>query len=70
MSQTKPSRSDLPSQILTEAVEDLSTATTLEAITDIVAKAARALSGADGTSFVLRTTCVVRLRLLWGLPTL
>lgn len=43
-----------PSKTLARAVEDLSMTTSLEEITQTVAKAARELTGADGTSFVLR----------------
>lgn len=43
-----------PSKILTDVVEKLSMAHTLPAITQTVATAARALSGADGATFVLR----------------
>lgn len=42
------------SKVLTEAIEDLSLATALSDVTKIVAKAARLLTGADGTTFVLR----------------
>ncbi|RYZ63018.1 MAG: GAF domain-containing protein, partial [Proteobacteria bacterium] len=41
------------SQILTEVVESLSLATSLSSITDIVAKAGRALTNSDGATFVL-----------------
>lgn len=40
--------------VLTETVDRLSTATTLPQVTAIVAEAVRALTGADGASFVLR----------------
>lgn len=40
--------------VLTDAVERLSTADTVERITDIVASAARELMAADGATFVLR----------------
>jgi len=48
-----------PAIILTDVVEKLSMANTLPAITQIVAEAARKLSGADGATFVLRddTNC-------------
>lgn len=42
------------SQILTSAVGRLSMATRLSTITEIVAEAARALTGADGATFVLK----------------
>lgn len=42
------------SKVLTNAVEALSLAGSLESITKIVARAARALTGADGTAFILR----------------
>lgn len=42
------------SRVLTNAVEALSLANSLESVTQIVARAARSLTGADGTSFVLR----------------
>lgn len=42
------------SRILTNVVESLSQSTTLEEITDAVARAARKLAGADGATFVLR----------------
>lgn len=47
-------RSKESSQILTTAFEKLSLASTLTAITTTVAEAARALTGADGSTFVLR----------------
>lgn len=43
-----------PSQVLTDVVAALSSGLTLQGITEVVAHAARALSGADGTTFVLR----------------
>lgn len=42
------------SKVLTDVVQDLSLATNLEAITRLVAAAAREISGADGATFVLR----------------
>jgi len=41
-------------QTLIETVEQLSTATTLERVTEVVAHATRTLMGADGATFVLR----------------
>lgn len=43
-----------PAYALTDTVAELSTATTLERVTDVVASAARSLMGADGATFVLR----------------
>jgi len=40
--------------LLTRAIEDLSIAPSLEAVTRIVSRAARQLAGADGATFVLR----------------
>ncbi len=40
--------------LLTRAIEDLSIAASMEAVTRIVSRAARLLAGADGASFVLR----------------
>lgn len=41
-------------EVLTHAVEQLSTASSLESITGIVARATRDIAGADGATFVLR----------------
>ena len=42
------------SEVLTQTVERLGTATSLETVTELVAGAVRALTGADGATFVLR----------------
>ncbi len=47
-------RAEHPAYALTDTVAQLSTATTLERVTDVVASAARSLMGADGATFVLR----------------
>lgn len=43
-----------PARVLTEAVEKLSMATSLARVTEVVAEAARELTGADGATFVLK----------------
>src|SRR5690349_25133351 len=44
----------LTGRVLTDAIEQLSTADSVERVTAIVARAARGLMGSDGATFVLR----------------
>ncbi len=51
---SSPVATALSVELLIQAVQDVSTATTLDEIIDVVNRAARAGTGADGVSFVLR----------------
>lgn len=43
-----------PSKILVDVIQDLSLATTLDAVMRIIAQAARSIAGSDGSTFILR----------------